>query len=43
MVQSSTEFFKTLPPKYCCDCGAIIDEHAESYMNHCDHCLRDIK
>lgn len=43
MVQSPTEFFKSLPPKHCVDCGAVIDEQAESYMNHCDHCLRDVK
>lgn len=43
MIQSNQEFFRNLPPKQCCDCGRIIDEQHESYLNHCDHCLRDIK
>ncbi|MGE7767026.1 protein YhfH [Peribacillus sp. NPDC096540] len=33
------EFFRTLPPKQCPECGDHITEQAESYLIECDHCL----
>ncbi|MFB5661635.1 protein YhfH [Alteribacillus sp. HJP-4] len=34
------EFFRNLPQKQCSDCGEIMEEQHESYMNQCDKCLR---
>ncbi|SDH08677.1 YhfH-like protein [Alteribacillus persepolensis] len=39
-VKKITEFFRNLPPKQCEDCGDVMDEMHESYMNKCDKCLR---
>lgn len=33
------EFFRTLPPKQCAECGQNIQEQHESYLMECDHCL----
>ena len=33
------EFFRTLPPKQCSECGQNIHEQHESYLMECDHCL----
>lgn len=38
-ITSPVEFFKTLPPKQCPECGQVIEEQAESYLMECDHCL----
>lgn len=43
MIEKMSKFLKDLPPKYCVDCGKEIDEQHESYLNHCDYCLRDMK
>nr|WP_091656544.1 protein YhfH [Alteribacillus iranensis] len=40
MMKKITEFFRNLPPKQCTDCGEVIEEQHESYMNQCDKCLR---
>ncbi len=40
MLQSSVEFFRSLPKKVCAECGQVMEEQAESYMMECDHCLR---
>jgi formylmethanofuran dehydrogenase subunit E len=36
---SPVEFFRSLPPKKCTDCGENIMEQAESYLMECDRCL----
>lgn len=36
---SPVEFFKSLPPKQCTECGDHIVEQAESYLMECDRCL----
>lgn len=33
------EFFRTLAPKECVECGQYIEEQHESYLMECDHCL----
>ena len=33
------EFFRSLPPKQCTECGEQIIEQAESYLLECDRCL----
>jgi hypothetical protein len=40
MLVKSTDFFKTLPPKKCTECGKDIDEQHECYGNTCDSCLK---
>lgn len=39
MLQSPVDFFRSLPKKECAECGAAIEEQAESYLIECDHCL----
>ncbi|WP_428909576.1 protein YhfH [Niallia sp. Krafla_26] len=41
MLQSPVEFFRNLPKRMCPECGAVIEEQAESYIMECDHCLRE--
>ncbi|CAH0347243.1 MULTISPECIES: protein YhfH [unclassified Bacillus (in: firmicutes)] len=36
---SPIEFFRSLPPKQCTECGESIVEQAESYLMECDRCL----
>ncbi|WP_102347429.1 protein YhfH [Bacillus sp. Marseille-P3661] len=43
MIQSPIEFFKSLEPKQCCECGKVIEEQAESYLSHCDNCHSEVK
>ncbi|WP_153125885.1 protein YhfH [Peribacillus tepidiphilus] len=38
-MKRSVEFFKSIPPKKCSECGAHIYEQAESYLMECDRCL----
>lgn len=39
MMMSPLEFFRSLPPKMCPECGEHMHEQAESYMMECDRCL----
>jgi RNA polymerase subunit RPABC4/transcription elongation factor Spt4 len=34
------EYFRNIEPKICTDCGKIMEEMHESYLNQCDKCLR---
>lgn len=36
---SPVEFFRHLPDKVCPECGAKMEEQAESYMVECERCL----
>ncbi|WP_100331082.1 protein YhfH [Bacillus xiapuensis] len=38
-MMSPVEFFRTMPPKTCPECGEYIREQAESYLMECDRCL----
>jgi predicted RNA-binding Zn-ribbon protein involved in translation (DUF1610 family) len=39
MLGSPVEFFRSLPPKICTDCGKEIEEQHEAYHNKCDNCI----
>lgn len=36
---SPVEFFRSISPKQCTECGDHIVEQAESYLMECDRCL----
>ncbi|MFA9559610.1 protein YhfH [Evansella sp. AB-rgal1] len=42
MLQSSTEFFRNLPPKECAKCGDQIEEMADCYSHKCEDCDGEI-
>ncbi len=35
---TSTEFFKVLPPRVCCDCHQELVEMADCYKTVCEKC-----
>lgn len=37
----TNDFFNNLSPKRCTDCGEIIEEQHESYLQQCEKCLRN--
>ncbi|PWA08395.1 YhfH family protein [Pueribacillus theae] len=41
MTRSPLEFFRNMPKKRCTECGKEMEEMHESYMNECEHCLRN--
>ncbi len=42
MLGKPMEFFRNMPAKICSECGKEFEEMHESYMNECEHCLRNI-
>ncbi|RSK26340.1 YhfH family protein [Bacillus sp. HMF5848] len=39
MLMSNSEFFQSLPPKTCVECGKEIEEQHECYGNTCNSCI----
>lgn len=35
------DFYRNLPVKTCCRCGAPLEEQHESYLNECERCLNE--
>lgn len=37
--QSQFEYYQPIPQKICPECGEKMNEHEQSYLLECDHCL----
>ncbi|MCI2252958.1 protein YhfH [Domibacillus sp. 8LH] len=37
------EFYRNIPGKECCQCGAQITEQHESYHTECERCLSKVE